>query len=402
MGDYMVWQSKISTEEANKLISIISENFRTNAMARTAVESQLFPVSAYVGMACQQRYEQSFQYNAIKNVVENGECDPREIGPKCKSPASILNGLAFQAFAMLYLKGRSQVLYDLGGAKYETEEKKEETKFLLDFFRNLNPNYRNDKLLLVDQSEDHNMRILDPEMIESLRGDMFKPTEVQIKRFRRIVAQIMNYGFLDKCECRMGIFEHGPYKLDTGESLIFKEFQFRLNKIRGCPVSNLVIAYSVKDMNALKFNDWGTLFADPPNFTNNITEMGLWKHEFLLPSKIEYPNKMGKNIPVSWETFEKVGEYSTSALKKLYVRVAKWDFDKRCLSGTSLYLASVAIYNLYAKKSLPMLKLGITDKTRSYIPIFTNYELGLHPSTERFDRTDKEREEDPILYHIYE
>ena len=212
----------------------------------------------------------------------------------------------------------------------------------------------------------------------------------------------MNYGFLDKCECRMGIFEHGPYKLDTGESLLFKEFQFRLNKIRGSPVSNLVIAYNVKDMKSLKYNDWGTLFTDPPDFTNNITEMGLWTHKFLLPKKIEYPNKMGKNTPISWETFERIGEFYKNALKKLYLRIAKWDYDRRCLSGTSIYLAIVPVYYLYAKKTIPNLKMGLTDKTRSYIPIFKKYPEGNHPSTERFYRTDKEREEDPIFYHIYE
>ena len=398
----MVWKSKISTDEANELIGIMSENVRESLLSRTAVESQLFPVSAYIAMACHQLYEQTFQYDGIKCLVEEGECDPREIGPKCKCPAGILNGLAFQALAMLYLKGRAQVLYELGGAKYETEEKKEETKYLLDFFRHLNPNYRNDKLLLVEQSEDRNMRILDPDIIESLRGDMFKPTEEQIKKFRRIVAQIMNYGFLDKCECRMGIFEHGPYKLDTGEFLLFKEFQFKLNKIRGSPVPNLVIAYSVKDMKALKYNDWGTLFSDPPDFTRNITEMGIWKHQFLLPNRIKYPDKMGRNIPISWENFEKVGEFYKGALKKLYLKVAKWDYDRRCLSGTLIYLAVVPAYFLFAKKSIPFPKLIITDKTRSYIPIFTNYPDGIHPSTERFYRPDKEREEDPIFYHIYE
>jgi len=106
----MVWKSKISTEEANELIAIISENVKEGLLGRTNVESQLFPVAAYIGIACNQLYDQSYQYNAVKNMVQNGECDPRKIGPKCKSPAAILNGLGFQAFAMLYLHGRAQCL----------------------------------------------------------------------------------------------------------------------------------------------------------------------------------------------------------------------------------------------------------------------------------------------------
>ena len=210
----------------------------------------------------------------------------------------------------------------------------------------------------------------------------------------------MNYGFLDKCECRMGIFEHGPYNLDTGETLLFKEFQFRLNKIRGCPLPNLILAYSLKDMNSLKFNDWGTLFADPPEFTNNIVEIGMWTHEFLLPAKIEYPNRLGANTPVDWETFEKVGQYSKDALKKLYVKVAKWDYNQRCLSGVGIYTAFVPVYGLFSKPQ--NVKLGINEKTRSYIPIFKNYPDGRHPVNERYYRTDKEREEDPTYYFISE
>ena len=396
----MVWQSKISTDEANELIAIMSENVREGLLSRTAVESQLFPVSTYISVACYQLYDQSFQYNVVKDMIKNGGCDPRKIGPKCKTPGAILNGLAFQAFAMLYLQGRLQCIYDLGGPQHETEEKKEETKFLLDFFRNLNPNYRNDGLLLVDHSEDRNMHVIDKNLVETLRGDMFKPNKEQIRKFRRIVALIMNYAFLDKCECRAGVFEHGPYKLDTGEFLLFKEFQFIINRIKGSPIPNLILAYSLKDMNSLKFNDWGTLFADPSDFSNNITAMGMWTHKFLMPKDIKYPTRLGRNSPISWETFEKVGQYSQKALKELYIKVAKWDYNRRCLAGVNIYTKWLLVFALFAK--LPKLNLEVTEKTRSYIPIFRNYPEGFHPSFERFYRSDKERKEDPTYYYIIE
>ena len=193
----MVWKSNITTEEANKLIKMMSENVRKALMSgRIDVESQLFPVSTYICIACHQLYDQEFQFKILKDMVEHG-CDPREIGPKCKTIIGALNGLGFQAFAMLYLHGRGQCLYDLGGPDKESEEKKEQTKFILDFFRNLNPNYRNDKKLLVDQSEDNNMRVLDKNIIEKLRGDMFEIKKDQIKKFKRILANITTHNFLD-------------------------------------------------------------------------------------------------------------------------------------------------------------------------------------------------------------
>ena len=394
----MVWESNITTKEANELIKLLSENVREGISKRATVESQLFPVSMYICIACQQLYEQSFEYNAFKKMVENGGVDPRKIGPKCKTVGSILNGLAFQSMAMLYLHGRGQCIYDWGGPEHEPEEKKEETKFILDFFRYLNPNYRNDRLLLVDQSKDKNMRVIDDSLIESLRAEMFDVTEDQVKKFKRTIALITNYGFLDKCECRMGIFEHGPYELDTGELLLFKEYQFMLNQIRGSPIPNLILAYQLKNMKSLEFNDWGTLFADPADYTHHVTKLGMWTHELIMPMQIEYLNKLGKNTPISWETFDNVGKYSQKALEKLYVNVMKWDFERRCLSGARLYTNWVAAFALHGTSM--SIDMKTPEKTRRYISIFQKYPNGSHPFMQRFQRPINEQKRDPSYYFL--
>ncbi len=398
----MVWQSNISTEEANELIKIMDENVRKNLEGRDIIESQLFPVSTYIGIACHQLYGQSYQYNIVKNAVENGGLDPRDIGLKCKTVGSSLNGLAFQSFAMLYLHGRGQWIHDWGGPEKEPEEKKEETKFILDFFRNLNPHYRNDHLLLVDHSKDKNLRFLDKKLVERFRGEMFEVNKKQIKGFKRIIANISNYGFLDKCECRAGILDHGPYKLDTGELLIFKDFQFALNKISRCPLQNLVLAYTLKDMNSVLFNDWGTMFTDPSDFSNHITSIGMWTHELIMPDNLEYPNNLGNNWPISWETFEKVGSWSQRALEKLYIKVSKWDYNRRCLEGVSLYIITPMGTALFAPVKTSGYKLGISKETESYIPTFSNYPQGIHPFILRFRRPIEVQKEDPTMYLIVE
>ena len=379
---------------------MMSENVRKGIAKRAAVSSQLFPVSTYICIACEQLYDQSFEYNALKSMVEDGGVDPRKIGPKCKTVGSILNGLAFQSLAMLYLHGRGQSIYNWGGPENEPEHKKQETMFIMDFFRHLNPNYRNDGLLLVDQSEDHNMRVIDKKMVNALEAEMFDAKLEQIKKFKRTIALIMNYGFLDKCECRMGTFEHGPYQLDTGELLLFKEFQFALNQIRGSPVSNLILAYKLKGMKSLEFNDWGTLFADPPDYADNISQLGMWTHELIFPNQIEYPHKMGKNKLVSWETFDKIGVYAQKALEKLYVKVMKWDYERRCLSGARLYTNWVAAYGLHGTSMNVSMKTP--QKTREYIPIFKNYPDGSHPFMLRFKRPVQEQLEDPTYYLMTE
>ncbi|MFX1450001.1 MAG: hypothetical protein ACFFCM_04100 [Promethearchaeota archaeon] len=408
----MVWKSSISTEEANELIYIMSENVRKGLFGREVIESQLFPVTTYICIACHQLYDQSFQYNIVKQMVDSG-CDPREIGPKCKIINAFLNGLSFQSFAMLYLHGRAQKIYDWGGAEHEPEQKKEETKYILDFFRYLNPNYRNDGLLLADQSEDENMRILDKNLVEKLREDMFGINKEQIIKFKRTIATLTTHNYLDKCDCRAGIFEHGPYKLDTGELLLFKEFQFLYTGkelypgrriVLGLPeteakspISNISIGYTIKDVKSVKITDWGTVFIDPTDYSDNITSIGFWTRELLLPTTQEYPDKMGKIDSVTFKTFEQVGKYAQAALNELYIKTAAWDYTKRCMAGVNLYTNFMALFAVFADIKY---NWEIPEKTYDYIPIFQKYPIGAHPFLARFTRGIKKRKIDPTYYFI--
>lgn len=393
----------------------MSENVRKGLMAgRVAVGSQLFPVSTYICVACHQLYDQTFQYNIVKDMVDHG-CDPREIGPKCKTISAALNGLAFQAFAMLYLHGRAQKIYDWRGPENEPEEKKEQTKFILDFFRYLNPNYRNDHLLLVDQSEDNNMRVLDDSLIEKLRADLVEPTQEQKKEFKKVIATVTNWNFLDKCECRAGIFEQGPYELDTGETLVIKEFMFlytgeevyagrkapfeHSETEAKSPIPNLAIGYTLKDMKSIKYNDWGTMFADPAEFSDNITSIGFWHRELLHPLEQHYPDKMGEIYPITFETYKQVGKYAQDAMTELYLKMADWDYEKRCLTGAFLYSNFLGLFTAFAGTELEY-DWQTPAKTYEYIPKFRNYLGGVHPFMGRFTRRKKQQQEDPSYYYI--
>ncbi|HUX98311.1 MAG TPA: hypothetical protein VMV49_02040 [Candidatus Deferrimicrobium sp.] len=142
------------------------------------------------------------------------------------------------------------------------------------------------------------------------------------------------------------------------------------------------------------------IFAKPPDFSGHITALGMWTHEVMMPAQIKYPNKLGINDPISWETFEKVGEYSQEALEKLYVKVVKWDYKRRCLSGARLYTNWLAGFALFGKSMT--LNLKTPQKTYSYIPIFRSYPGGIHPFMRRFDRSEKEEKEDPSFYLMVE
>ena len=65
------------------------------------------------------------------------------------------------------------------------------------------------------------------------------------------------------------------------------------------PFSNVIFGMTLKDMNKIEFNDWNTLFADPTDFSSNITSIGIWTRELSHPKDLRYPDNLGELKPLS-------------------------------------------------------------------------------------------------------
>ncbi len=299
----------MSDEETNDIIVYLSEQIRKQLMNRDVVESQLFPVTHYISTACYIDYDQDFVYNILKRIIK--KITPQEIGKRSKTLGSYLNQLAFHSIAMLYLFGRAQVISDkhqklktgnkLDGP-IESDEKIKETKLILDFWRNLSPNYRNDGKITADDGGNV-IQILSDAQLNQLKND-FKliKDKNKISELKRTTALVTNYNFLSQAECRAGIFEHGPYYIDDfkDEIIFFKEFQFLYNgeEVGGInvsdmlehiateaksPVSNIIFGFSIKNMEEIKFNDWGTSFFKPSDYTLNMNRVGSGTKDYTHP-----------------------------------------------------------------------------------------------------------------------
>ena len=100
----------ISDEEANELIGFFSKTILGNFQARNFVESKIFPVTQYIHAACYILYDQSYQYNILKDIAQ--KISPEELARRSKTFGSPLNQLSFYSLAMLYLQGRAMVIND--------------------------------------------------------------------------------------------------------------------------------------------------------------------------------------------------------------------------------------------------------------------------------------------------
>ena len=426
----------LSDNETNELLEIFSNSVQRNLLTRNIVESLIFPVSQYIHVACYILYDQSYQYNLLKEIAS--KISPEEIGRRSKTLGSVINQLSFYNIAMLYLNGRAMVINDNLFKKktdpnviVEPEAKKKELKFILDFWRRLSPNYRNDKALTVENKK---IIFLSDDYINTLKDQMIPiANNKNIKnKLKKTIAHLTILNFLFQAECRIGISEHGPYYFEGNpDPLIFKEFQFiytgkrvfgiDLSHImpqkitKPSPVSNLIFGMTLKNMNKIEFNDWNTLFADPADFSSNITSVGIWTKEIPHLKDLRYPEKMGTLKPLSFNILDELIEFAKSATKELYINYSRWNLIKKLMLGTNIYsnicLLLFAGYvgtendfdwtwaNDYVLDNPFKTELLDKEKIKLYIDKLKKWN-GIHPFLNRIFRRKKIQKTDPFYYFL--
>jgi hypothetical protein len=425
----------ISDEESNELIFSLCKSLHSTLTNREIVESKIFPVNHYIHVACYILYDQSYQYNILKKIASY--IAPEEIARRSKFLGSPLNQLGFCAISMLYLHGRAQIIYDnlnrkmQGGTNIivEPEKKKKETKFILDFWRRMSPNYLNDGALTIDNNR---ITFLSDDYIQNLRDQMIPIGDDKgiSKKLKETIAQLTILNFISAGECRTGIFEHGPYYFEgSSEPLIFKEFNIhqasRNDSIMtdsgiiphelttSLPIQRLIFGMTLKDMNKLEFNNFGTLIADPSEFSSNITSLGIWTREPIHPKDLRYPDKMGILKNLSPKILDELNEFAKNGTKELYIKFSKWSYIKKLMLGVGIY-ANSALSSLAAYAGLENefnwtwaldyaedkpLKVDL-DKEKIKWYIDSLEKTPAHPFISRIFRSWRKQKDDPFYYFL--
>ena len=431
----------ISDEDTNKLILYVSENVRENLFGRVVVESELFPVTHYIHTACQILYDQTYSYNLTKEIAK--VISPAEIGRRNKTLASYRNQLDFNSYIMLYLHGRAQIIYDNLEKKgagetnivVEPEEKKKETKLVLDFWSKLCPDYLNSGTMTV---EDGTIRFLSQDFFDSLLEEMVPIKPELIKKLKRTIGLLTSRNFLASADCRSGIFNHGPYETDSpDEVLIYKEFtdlytgknplyldmflmDYQKTEVKS-KIPNIIIGMTLKNMESVKFNDWGTCFSEPSDFSQNITSIGLWTKELIHPSDLRYPANLGSIEKLSLDILDHLMDYSQKSLNEMFLKVASWNEIKRIMAGINVYTNFVAKFTPFARLekkwdwgwvndvSLDQQNSDLvnTNDVKRYIEELRKHKIGflkgstgIHPFVNRFFRTRRKRMQSSSYYPL--
>lgn len=380
-------------KEANQLIPHVSRVVDYQVINRGLLESQLFPVTAYI---CVSFYNSSdILYSILKKVSE--KTTPERMGKENRKILSELHAMTIFYIPLYYMCGRmGEIFANNRDPKSEPKEKREQTVFILDFWKRLASSYFPEGKLTVYDSNRENLA-LNQSDVDWVKEQIVDITAVEAAKIRRIMANLEVYAFLDECEARAKLGDHGPYDIGKNEILVFSEilhlydggkphFPWSATEAKA-PYSNIAFALRLKDVKA-KFDDFSTMTTDPTDFTENITGVALFTRD---EEKVKQ---------LDLDVLETFNDFAQNAQAELYLRFSEWNKRQRLIAGAFAYCYGYARYTNFVGIT-DQINWDLTERTmKKYVPYFM--ENDFDPGIPRLFRSEEEKKDDPSLYFIAE
>ena len=384
-------------QEANELLTEINDIFEYHITHRGLLESKIFPVTAYICVSFYNSYD--MLYDILKKVSD--KTTPEEMGKKSRKILSELQTLTINYIPLYYLEGRMGEIFRQGSdAKAESEEKRKETLFIIDFWKRLAGSYyQNGKLFAADINElnEHGGAaniVLDQSDIDWSTEQIRNVSKEEATKLRKTMANLEVFSFLDECEARAKLCDHGPYRINNEEVLVFREIShlydgnqphFPWSETEAkAPYNNIAFAFRLKNVKAVVDN-FATMTTEPILWGDNITGAALFTHD---GDKVK---------PIDFNLLDPFFEYATKAQKELYVKFTKWDKKQRLIAGAYAYCYGYARFSNFVGITNEI-NWDLTERTmEKYVPEFleNDFDQGI---TRHFRSKAKKRKEGPSLY----
>ncbi|MFW9908677.1 MAG: hypothetical protein ACFFEF_08880 [Candidatus Thorarchaeota archaeon] len=385
----------MNNREVNVYLRHISQVFSDILAERGLLESKLFPVNEYISVSCYHVYD--FQYDLMKQVWDR--VTPEDLAKKSKKLLSEIHALSITYQWLYYGLGRMGVVFN----KYESdptkepEDKQAQWKWILENWYRLGTSYFNTGEPTVAASGGANLAF-EEDTLDWIKDNLQPVNENQVKLMRRSLGTIELYCFLEECEARAKLIDHGPYRYSDDEILVMSEFT-RMYDGKGeqwlpwsnteakLPSSSLGVAMTIKNASAT-LNDIGTMAIEPGDYSGLVTNACL------------YTKRGEKVVPIGLDELPAWTEAAESAQTELYMKFAEWDKKKLMLAGAMAYWRGFARFTDL---------VGVTDKVdwniakhieEEHVPFFMVNDADA--AFLRFGRFDDEIEEDPTLYLLPE
>ena len=315
----------MNTDEANRWIEYHGKISRAMTAERTALESALIPVTAYILIACIECYR---RYPDMMREI-SGAASPEELGAAGRLPGSQIDAVHLWSIANFPLLGR-QVLAPFGLVDLDRDVPALAT--VLDFWKRAAAPFRGDGKL---QAWDAGLRVprYGPEIVDVLVAGSRAVGAEERDHLIRLNRVLTTFLFLLYFDTRAGYQDTGPYPLSDGRVLLVRDFNrfgvshfpWSRDVCAGLPYSNLTFALVLDGDVRVTTNDWGTSITDPPDYFGHLSAAGVFTAD------------NGALSPVAPSELEGVAKAVKAAQRNLYRHIAGMSRREKLDAGAYVY-----------------------------------------------------------------
>ncbi|HEX4493273.1 MAG TPA: hypothetical protein VH914_18870 [Acidimicrobiia bacterium] len=360
-------------DEVNRMLRYHGEIAHGLTVQRTALESALIPVTAYIlvsGVECYRRHPELMTAIAAATTPESLGARGRELGNQ-------IDTVHLWSIANIYLVGRSVLA---GGGLIDFDADISRTAVVLDFWKRAAAEFRADGTLqaadaagVVTPYTDH--------VDEIVAGCLPVRDDEHRARLSRLNALLTSYLFLLYFDTRAGYQDTGPYLLPDGRVLLLRafnrfgvsDFAWSHDIAAELPYSTVLAAF-VLDGVDFHVTDFGTSVTDPSDYLDRLVAFGL------------FDPTSGRAVPIIESDALALGESVKAAQRKLYRLIADMDRRDKINAGAYVYFTFLRPFAEAA---------GVADQLDWSMP---RDSLDLYPLLELFESTP-EIEQDAAVYY---
>lgn len=295
---------------------------------RTALESKIIPVSAYIVTACVEsflRYPEMMR--RIAEVVP-----PEEIGRRARRPGCRVNTVYLWSIANFFLIGRRVWESIDPAAAHDLENLRD----VLSFWDRAATGFRGDGTRHA--ADTNSATPYDAEIVETLLSALTPVEDDELRaRIRSFNATLVAYLFLLYFDTRVGHGDTGPYPLPDGRVLIVRDFysmgqsDFWWSDVaKDVPYRNLTAAMVLDGVTVDRVTDFGTSYTTPEDFLDHLVGFALYTTDDMPPGELR---------PVPLDEMAGIVTAVRAAQKVHYRNIAKMERDELIRCGAYVYLS---------------------------------------------------------------
>jgi hypothetical protein len=315
----------IDRSDTDRWIRYHSEVSYALTMERTALESALIPVSAYILIACVECYR---RYPAIIDEI-NRAIPPEELGRAGHRLTTQIDPVHMWAVPNFPLTGR-KVLMAAGLVDDDDDARRLGTIF--DFWSRASAAYRFDDG--TNQASDAKGTATPYRAVVDQVAALCEPVVDPEQRaaISRLNALLTSYLFLLWFDTRSGYQDTGPYALADGRTLLLRaynrlgvsHFPWSAEVSAAMPRQELLGAFVLRDA-SLRVTDFGTSVTQPEDYWPRVDAFAF------------FDVSSGSLVPIDGMGRDALAVAAKAAQKQLYRKIAGMDRRAKIDAGAYVY-----------------------------------------------------------------